>query len=242
MGPFTTPAFLAPTTPTLSGFVYFILYRLLRLFVAVFFDLFYVSSLDVFLVALSCNVRTAAPQPPPGILRILPRNHPVGAEPAVLTVFAASLTQSERSAGDIQGMMSNYPTVSCFSLISLVDGGLSIIMSSLFITIAFLLTVSTSNQNPLATELFAAPDSLASLKKFFSDVRVPFCTESMSQEESSGKDPSLTAPALRRPERVRRDTSSPSSRESLHLTALPTRTTAHSMPPRFLPRPPFPSF
>lgn len=41
----------------------------------------------------------------------------------------------------------------------------------LFITISFLLVISTSDQNPLSDELLACPDSLANMQKFVADVR-----------------------------------------------------------------------
>lgn len=67
--------------------------------------------------------------------------------------------------------MYTFTTVTCTGSPNYINGLLSIVMSVTFMTIAFLLTISASNQNPLAPELLAAPDSLAVMYKFAADVR-----------------------------------------------------------------------
>lgn len=54
---------------------------------------------------------------------------------------------------------------------NIISAAISILMSVIFITIAFLLCISTSDQNPLSGELLACPDSLANVQKFVADVR-----------------------------------------------------------------------
>lgn len=65
--------------------------------------------------------------------------------------------------------MYTFTTVECLGSPNFINGLISILMSIIFMTIAFLLTISSSNQNPLAPELLASPDSLAVMQKFAAD-------------------------------------------------------------------------
>lgn len=76
---------------------------------------------------------------------------------------------NEQINGPTEGHMYTFETVKCLGSPNYINGLISIVMSTLFMTIAFLLTISCSNQNPLAPELLAAPDSLAVMYKFTAD-------------------------------------------------------------------------
>lgn len=96
--------------------------KLLRFFVAVFFDLFYVSALDVFLMALACNVRASCGMPSTSAFALACfQHHP--------TVFCLHRPFSpEQIAGPDRGKLFNYTTIQCFGFPNVLFAGISAVM------------------------------------------------------------------------------------------------------------------
>lgn len=111
-------------------------------------------------------LRLACPHTPCSS-RAATRDSPPAA--AAATALPPAAPTASQISGPYEGHMYTFTSVECLGNPNYINGLISIVMSVLFMTIAFLLTISASNQNPLAPELLAAPDSLAVMYKFAAD-------------------------------------------------------------------------